>query len=536
LRGNLDDKSCQILDRQISYAAAQNAYIILELHNYGRRTESGVSHIIGESQLVGINEFSDIWFRIASRWGGNPKIIFALMNEPHDQNTHVLVTVSNAAIASIRRTGTDNLIMVSGNNWNSMGWGKGSENQQYMLQIRDERQNFCFDVHHYFDDWSQGKGPNVRNNPIQSMLDFTTWAKENNKRAFCGEFACSYNKKGMAAARQLLRHIESNKDVFLGWAWWGAGGPWQPDYPFLLDPFASMYSPTNPDPIGSATWQKPVDRPQMKVLQEFLPSNATPFNAWLIEDQSDIALSAFYRRGDFSRQPAVNSVLNSELNGEWQDSGPKQSSAVTIANPPSQRVDGGVYFSSSNNPLECSVLRDKSQESIFSIVSSSSVGTGIQRTVFSSLLNGSAVGPRLAFSGSGQLTTGIQTLPKEVCPVSDRLPLSSPVLVQSRRRPSRQVGNYADVEMNISSGALIKISTIPLPLVSWSQSSTSIIGAKDNNKSDAFDGVIYELAIFNSYLSDENVAKIQGRLHWDCGLAHKLPTGHPYRIKPPSLN
>ncbi len=46
---------------------------------------------------------------------GNPKVIFGLMNEPHDLPTENWLTAANVAIAAIRATGATNLITVPGN-------------------------------------------------------------------------------------------------------------------------------------------------------------------------------------------------------------------------------------------------------------------------------------------------------------------------------------------------------------------------------------------------------------------------------------
>ncbi|MDB5877287.1 MAG: macromolecule metabolism protein, partial [Variovorax sp.] len=330
LSGPLADASLREIDDQVDRVTAAGAYVVLELHNYGRRNADGRTHVIGETSVVTSQHFADVWTRIANRWKGNARVIFALMNEPHDQRTDVLVAVSNDAINAIRRTGATQLIMVSGNDWNSMGWAVGSQNQKLMLAIRDPADNFCFDVHHYFDDWSRGQTPNVRERPLAAMLAFTEWARANRRRGFCGEFGCHVNKRGLDACQALLQHIESNRDVFVGWAWWGAGGPWQPDYVFLLDPFASATSRTNPDPEGAKTWARPVDRPQMMVLQRFLPATATPFNGWLIEDGLAGRLMAAFRRGDFMPAKNWRAADAADRANTWIDSGPSSLHATPV--------------------------------------------------------------------------------------------------------------------------------------------------------------------------------------------------------------
>jgi hypothetical protein len=70
-------------------------------------------------------------------------------------------------------------------------------------------------------------------------------------RGFLGEFGAAANDTCSAAVDDLLDHLEANRDVWLGWAWWAAG-PWWGDYMFTLEP------------------EDGTDRPQMDVLEPHL--------------------------------------------------------------------------------------------------------------------------------------------------------------------------------------------------------------------------------------------------------------------------
>lgn len=459
------------IDDQVDRITASGAYVVLELHNYGRRNAEGGTHVIGETPKVTSQHFADVWTRMATRWQANPRVIFALMNEPHDQRTDVLVAVSNDAIDAIRRTGATQLVMVSGNDWNSMGWGSGSDNQKLMLGIRDPANNFCFDVHHYFDDWSRGQTPNVRECPNDSMFAFTAWARANKRRAFCGEFGCHLNKRGMDACRALLQHIESNRDVFVGWAWWGAGGPWQPDYVFLLDPFASITSPTNPDPEGAKTWARPVDRPQMKLLQPFLPATATPFNGWLIEDALAGKLIASFRRGDF--MPATKNWRGADAadcTNAWLDSGPNGVHALPGKDVPTLQDDGSLAFNSTGQVLAIQV-------------------------------------PGISWPASALAMAHTD---------GQAITLDQP-LVDGKMRPRGEQGLRVSIEAR---GAV--------------ELHASIAYAAGQPSRLAQRRMLHDLLLFAEALPPADALRVQGRLYWDSGLAHTLAQGHPYRSRAPA--
>lgn len=554
LNGPLDELGSLALQLQIDRITSAGAYVILEFHNYNRRVVDGVERIIGEHPSLTSQHFADAWTKMAMRWKDNGKVIFELMNEPHDCDTATLVRVSNDAIAAIRATGAQNLIMVCGNDWNSMGWREGSANRTHMLDIVDPLDHFCFDVHHYFDDWSQGKTHNVRNHPIASMEEFTGWAKAHGKKGFCGEFGCSVNKLGMEACRQLLSHMEENPDVYIGWAWWGGGGPWQPDYEFLLDPFASHTSPTNPDPDGSKTWANPVDRPQMKVLQEFLPKEATPFNAWLIEDQLRDRIEAAYRHGDFrvdqDRQYdrwltywyglhisfriwlSLGIQLpqtSPEQNYAWVDSGPKGhtaqafTSGIPIEKPVSADLQGGVVFrkygaflaseaSLAGMRVYAMIAADAPELPGVSTIVAIDDGQGGGNYKLSVSSEDISQASSKAGPERSRVTNG--KLPKLLVEAHPLAPASRTETAWSLRLDDRDIR-----ELTVDAG----------------RNGPLVIGAADFAGNDGFHSTLYDLVILTGDIPDSDHARIQGRLHWDLGIAHRLPDTHQYRIRPPSL-
>lgn len=68
----------------VSYAKSKGAYVVLDPHNYTRY----YTNPIGSSSVTQA-QFADFWSRLASSFKSNPKVIFALMNEPHDMDSTV---------------------------------------------------------------------------------------------------------------------------------------------------------------------------------------------------------------------------------------------------------------------------------------------------------------------------------------------------------------------------------------------------------------------------------------------------------------
>jgi endoglucanase len=78
--------------------------VLIDPHNYARYN----GNLIG-SAAVPHAAFADFWSRVAQQFVGNPRVLFGLMNEPHDMPTEQWLAAANAAIAAIRAAGASNL-------------------------------------------------------------------------------------------------------------------------------------------------------------------------------------------------------------------------------------------------------------------------------------------------------------------------------------------------------------------------------------------------------------------------------------------
>jgi len=222
----LDATELARLDAVVSYATGKGAYVIVDPHNYARYF--GV--VIGAGVPVGA--YTDFWSRLAAHFAQNPRVIFGLMNEPHDMSTEVWLSDANAAIAAIRATGAPNLITVPGNGWDGAhSWLQnwyGTPNATAMLGVKDPGNNFVFEVHQYLDaDSSGGDMANCVSSTIgsQRLADFDSWLAQHGLRAFLGEFGAGSGSTCLAALDDLLGFIKARPDRWLGWTYWAAG-PW----------------------------------------------------------------------------------------------------------------------------------------------------------------------------------------------------------------------------------------------------------------------------------------------------------------------
>jgi endoglucanase len=242
------------LDNVVNYATGQEAYVILNPHNFARY----YGNVIGGG-TVPTSAFADFWSKLASHYQDNPRVIFGLVNEPNTMSTELWRDDANAAIATIRATGATNLILVPGNAWTgAWSWEQnwyGTPNAQVMLEIVDPGHNYAFEVHQYLDADASGTSAICVSATVGSerLVIFTNWLQAHGKRGFLGEFAGGRNNTCYAALNDMLEYVDGHADVWLGWTYWSAGPWWPADYIFTLEP------------------QGGVDRPQMTVLSQHLP-------------------------------------------------------------------------------------------------------------------------------------------------------------------------------------------------------------------------------------------------------------------------
>jgi endoglucanase len=255
LDGPLSAPDLAELDRIVAHASGRGAAIVLDPHNYGRRRIGGSEVVIGESSALSPASFAGFWTQLAQHYRSNRNVLFGLMNEPHDQNGAILLSVLNHAIRAIRSAGATNLVLVPGNAWTGAHSWISSGNGELMLGVDDPARNFAYEVHQYLDSDSSGTSPNCVTGAGAARLKlFTEWARANRQKGFLGEFGAAANAGCLAELRDLMLHLQANSDVWIGWTYW-AGGPWWGGYDFSIEP---------------ASLTAPVDRPQMRALLPFL--------------------------------------------------------------------------------------------------------------------------------------------------------------------------------------------------------------------------------------------------------------------------
>jgi endoglucanase len=164
----------------------KGAYAILDPHNYMRYNDPSAQpfsgSVIGNTSdptAATTAQFGAFWGELARRFRDNEKVIFGLMNEPHDMASSLVLANNQAAIDAIRAAGATNLILMPGNSWTGgHSWTQGDDpSSAVMNKFKDPANNTAIDIHEYLDVDYSGQHSECVNDAATNLADLTAWLK-----------------------------------------------------------------------------------------------------------------------------------------------------------------------------------------------------------------------------------------------------------------------------------------------------------------------------------------------------------------------
>ena len=185
-------------------------------------------------------QFAEFWGELAGRFKDNGRVMFGLMNEPHDMPTQLVFDNNQAAVTAIRAAGAGNLILVPGNqytgghSWTENWGGDLLPNSDFMYKIEDPKNNWILDIHEYLDeDFSGGHTECVSPYSVY-MADVTAWLKVHGLKAMVTEFGGSNATSCISSLADAVKYMAENPE-YIGWTAWAAGPFWGANSPCCTD-------------------------------------------------------------------------------------------------------------------------------------------------------------------------------------------------------------------------------------------------------------------------------------------------------------
>lgn len=225
----------------------KGAYCILDPHNYMRYNNPSqqptTGSVIGNTtdpKAATTAQFGDFWGELAGRFKTNEKVIFGIMNEPHDMSTNLILANDQAAINSIRAAGAKQLIIAPGNgytgghSWTQSYPGNSPASSDVMFMITDPLHNTAFDIHEYLDSDFSGGHSNCSQPAPSNLAPLTAWLKQYNFKAMITEFGAANGTECTSYVTGIINYMAEN-DEYIGWTAWAAGPLWGTSSPCCSD-------------------------------------------------------------------------------------------------------------------------------------------------------------------------------------------------------------------------------------------------------------------------------------------------------------
>ncbi|KAF4616422.1 hypothetical protein D9613_008471 [Agrocybe pediades] len=222
--GTLNSANFQKYDALVQACLNTGASCIIDIHNYARFN----GQIIGQGGPSN-DVFASLWSNIASHYSGQSRVIFGIMNEPHDvPSITTWAATAQAAVTAIRNAGAKSqMILLPGNDWTSaaafISNGSGDALKK-VVNPDGTTTNLIFDVHKYLDSDNSGTHAECTTNNIQSAwAPLATWLRSNGRQALNTETGGGNVASCQTYLCQQIAFQAQNADVFLGYVGWSAG-------------------------------------------------------------------------------------------------------------------------------------------------------------------------------------------------------------------------------------------------------------------------------------------------------------------------
>lgn len=266
LNGDLVQTEINKMKNFVKAAEDRDMPIILDLHNFARRSFDGGSTFvrIGDNGLTA-DHLGDVWLKLAKEFKSYTNILgYDIMNEPYSMaSTTQWRDIAQVVIYKIRSVDTETPIIISGDRYSSSEhWVQFSDNLRTLI---DPSNKLIFQAHIYFDKDSSGTYKNsfedegaTNQTGVDRVKPFVEWLKKYNKKGLVGEYGVPSNEpRYLPVLENMLKYLRENG---VPGTYWSAGPRWNESAPHTLS-----VQPTE-------NYTK--DKPQIAVLKKYTKTDS----------------------------------------------------------------------------------------------------------------------------------------------------------------------------------------------------------------------------------------------------------------------
>ncbi|KAI0703463.1 glycoside hydrolase superfamily, partial [Cytidiella melzeri] len=222
---------------QAALSTGPNVWVIADVHNYARWNNT----IIGQGGPTN-DEFISLWTQLSEKFFNEPRIIFGLMNEPHDLNSVATwVDTVQQTVNAIRNFGAPNYLLLPGSSWSSAE-AFPTEAGPLLVNVTNpsgDNDRLIFDVHKYLDVDNSGQHADCVTNNVDVLQTLVDFLRENgNRQAILSETGGGNTDSCYTLFEEELRFVRDSFPVMAGYSVWSAGA-FDTTYVTTVTPFAN---------------------------------------------------------------------------------------------------------------------------------------------------------------------------------------------------------------------------------------------------------------------------------------------------------
>ncbi|KAK9414202.1 putative Glycoside hydrolase superfamily [Seiridium unicorne] len=222
LGGSLNANNLAKYDNIIQGCLNTGAYCMIDIHNFAR-WNGGIIGQGGPSD----DQFVSLWTQLAEKYAESEKVIFELMNEPHDLDINVWAQTCQKVVTAVRNAGaTSQMILLSGTNFDSAATLVSSGSADALMAIMNpdgSTDGLILDIHKYLDEDNSGTHEECVTDNIDAFTEVAQFLRENGRQGLISESGASSDASCFTSFCSQNTFINENEDAFIGFVAWAAG-------------------------------------------------------------------------------------------------------------------------------------------------------------------------------------------------------------------------------------------------------------------------------------------------------------------------
>lgn len=218
LGGPLDATKLAQYDALVQACLATGASCTIDIHNYARWNGGIIGHPGGPTNA----QFVSLWTQLAAKYGNvpNQRVLFALMNQPHDLGSVSDWAASlQAIVTAVRPLAPDTILLLPGSSYRSAGALPHGAGPSLLSVLNPDgtAKTLLLDVHQYLDsDRSGTHATCVTENIATAWAPLVKWLRLHGRRAMVTETGGGNVASCYADLCAQVAYLNANADVVLG--------------------------------------------------------------------------------------------------------------------------------------------------------------------------------------------------------------------------------------------------------------------------------------------------------------------------------